>query len=377
MSIQEATKKNALTKAKSLFLVASQIVERAIFRKKIKVFFRYKAENTHPSFDRFYKHPPIPWSNAYRYEIAHWINYPAWRNNSPYLVEVNDHPLSAISYKNRGIVNPGEILNLIDDAYEVYSDKNCKAIVMPCDGFESLFMHYFGGDLAYKFKRLHSPGCVPKISSVDAVPSKINFSCLASDYELKGVDLVLKAWSQLEDKKHARLILACPNIPEKKLAEFSQDSSIVWILKAPLTDIEKHRILSISSVTISPTHVHAGANIIEGMEYGHAIIHFQIHTSAHDHLGGKVEVPYHFYEPLKYGVEWTTMQQFQDQIKRDKVAGIFDTTVEALKNNMRRYINSQDRLVSERQKSLNAALTTHSLKKRNSQLIQIYQDLIG
>jgi hypothetical protein len=377
MSIQEVTKKNLSSKIDSFFLVLYQFFSRLITRKKIRIFFRYQTKNTHPSFKRFYDHPPIAWSNAVRYDLAHWINYPAWKNKSPYIVEVNDHPLSAISYKNRGLSNPGDMLTHIDDAYEVYADQNCKRIILPCEGFENLFSYYFGNSLAYKFKRLHSPGCLPKLPNLNNQPSELIFACLASDYELKGVDLVLRAWLEIEDKRGAKLILACPNVPQLVLKKLKGEDSIIWVLKAPLSVEEKHQILNRSSVTISPTHVHAGANIIEGMEYGHAIIHFEIHTTAHDQLGKKVGVPYHFYLPNLYGKEWKTMNEFLYKLKKDKEIGLFDQSISQLTKYLATYINDSEELLNQRKRSFDLACKEASLSFRNEELCNLYENVLS
>ena len=166
MSIQKVIKQNIFTKFQNFFTILGQFLYRSFFYDRPRVFFRYKTKNTHPSFDRFYTKKSISWVNLTNYDVAHWINYPAWCNQQPYFVEINDHPLSTVSYKHRGLSEPGEILKYVDDALAVYANPMCRKILAPCDGFERLYKYYFGELFTEKFYRLHSPGCIPKVSEV-------------------------------------------------------------------------------------------------------------------------------------------------------------------------------------------------------------------
>lgn len=376
MSIQALTRKTLYNKFQDLILVSWQVIVRFFSCSPLKVFFRYETKSTHLAFKRFYEDPPVNWSNPIRSHLAHWINYPAWIDAKPFIVEVNDHPLSAVSYRNRGVSEPGEIFTHLNDAFDVYASKQCKKILLPCNGFENIFKYYFGDSLAEKFERVPSPGCIPKIDHVNLSLDHLGFACLASDYTTKGVDIVLTAWQSIGDKRGAKLYLACPNIPEAVRGAILTDSSIVVIKQAPLNDEQKKEILKNCAVTISPTHVHAGANIIEGMEYGHAIIHFEIHTTAHNHLGYRVDVPYHFYEPEMYAKKWMTMQQFIEQLMSDKKNGLFTSSVNQLTSYIHRLINDSNELLRQRNHSLVSAHQSQSLNYRNKCLVSLYQDII-
>ncbi len=376
MSIQALSKKTLYNKLQDLVLISCQIFTRFFSYSSPKVFFRYRTKSIHPAFKRFYDNPPVDWSNPIQSNLAHWINYPAWIDAKPFIIEVNDHPLSAVSYKNRRMSEPGEILRHLNDAYEVYASNQCKKILLPCDGFENLFKYYFQDTLTKKFHRVPSPGCVPKVNHINASLDYLGFACLASDYSLKGVDLVLTAWQSIDDKRGAKLYLACPNIPETVWATVLNDSSIIVINQAPLNDEQKNRILNSCAVTISPTHVHAGANIIEGMEHGHAIIHFDMHTTAHNHLGYRVNMPYHFYEIEMYAKKWITKEQFVAQLMSDKKMGLFTASVNQLSAYIRRLINDSNELNRQRNLSLASAYNQQSLNYRNNCLVNLYQDII-
>ena len=132
MSIQLNTKYSIQEIAKSWSGVARQFWERSRHGGAPKVYFRYKNYRTHPGFASYYDRPPVPWSNWCSADLQHWINYPKIIDCRPFLVESNDHPLSAVAWKKR-VSEPAGVLGLIAAAQNVYEHKNCKAILIPCD----------------------------------------------------------------------------------------------------------------------------------------------------------------------------------------------------------------------------------------------------
>jgi len=369
MSIQAVIGKTFSTRITTGLDMISQATIRELIREEPRVFFRYRTSHTHPTFDRFLTNPPVAWSNYHRARLAHWINYPAFVTKIPFLLECNDHPLSAVSYRTRGLHEPREILRRLQDAADVYALPQCKYIAMPCEGYKLLFEHYFGEAFNHKFVNLHVPGCMPLNTPLieEAVPK---FLCLASDYELKGVDLLIEAWLGVEDKQGASLVIACPNIPADVILRAS--SKITFVTKGPLTNLEKHELLSQSNVSIAPMHVHGGGNIYEGMEYGHAIIYFATHTTFFRGIGEEVPVPYYFYLPSHYGVHWHTFLDFRETLKSDKRAGLFDATIEHLSGCIKRYIEDNDVMNSDRRKVFGLAHGEKSLRCRNEKLLRIY-----
>jgi hypothetical protein len=319
----------------------------------------------------------LRWANANNYDLGHWINYPAWINQNPFVIEINDHPLSAITYRNRGVFQPVEILKRIKDAKDVYLNEKCRRILVPDVGISSLFPTYFGEIFSDKISIVKCPGCIPKlIRNPKLENTEFGIACLTSDYELKGVDLLLHAWLSINDKKGWRLYLACPNIPEKILKDVKKNSSIVLINKAPLSEFEKDQILRNCSITVAPTHIHGGANIVEGMEYGHAIVHFATHSTGYDEVGERIETPYHFYSPHDYGVKWETIQDFKNRLKLDKLNGYFDAVSIDLANAISSLMNDPKKLLIRRKLSLFLAAGTYSLAERNRTLNAIYLEIL-
>ena len=377
MSIQTIIKNTLLIKCKNILSLLLQVLKRQLSFGRSAVFFRYHNEFTHPSFKRFYQKPPVQWANAYSYKLAHWINYPAWINRKPFILEINDHPLSAVSYMNRAIFQPVDLINHIEDAEDVYMHESCKKIVMSDSGMEAIFKRYFGESFNDKISLVKCPGCMPKFTDISQIGKvKNGIACLASDYELKGVDLILKAWGAIQDKQGWSLYLACPNIPLSVQVDIKNDTSIFLVNKAPLTEIEKHYILSNCSITLGPTHIHGGANIVEGMEYGHAIIHFSTHSTGYDEAGKKIIVPYHFYSPEHYGKSWRTISEFKSALNDDKKTGIFDSVITDLVNVISGVMFEPKKLMQMRLRSIELAEGEFSLKARNNALKVIYAEYI-
>ena len=377
MSIQTFAKNTFFFKCKNIFSLSLQVIKREFTFSRPKVFFRYYNEFTHPSFKRFYQKPPVQWSNAYSYKLAHWINYPAWINHKPFILEINDHPLSAVSYTNRAIYEPADMLNHIQDAKDVYMHDSCKKILVPDSGIEEIFKRYFGESFNKKISLVKCPGCIPKFTNISQIENvKYGVACLASDYELKGVDLVLKAWASIHNKKEWKLYLACPNIPQNIQKEIEKHTSIVLINKAPLGEGEKKQILGNCSITVAPTHLHGGANIIEGMEYGHVILYFETHSSSYEDMGLKILVPYHFYDPKYYGIRWKTIEDFKCILRIDKRDAYFESVSHDLAANLTSLMEDSDKLLMMRKRTMHSAIGSHSLKQRNKELQVIYRELV-
>jgi len=269
---------------------------------------------------------------------------------------------------------PAEILAQLQQAADVYALPQCKAIAIPCEGYVKLFDYYFGNTFNAKFINLHSPGCITRNIRVK-LESAPNFICLASEYELKGVDLLIAAWLSIENKHNAKLTIACPNVPEAVIRRLEKE--ITFVQKAPLSNEEKHALLSSSSVTVAPMHVHGGGNIFEGMEYGHAVIYFETHSVYFKTIGTEISVPYYFYLPSHYGINWKTIREFRDTLRNDKQQGLFDNTVTQLSTAIKLYIDNQVTLYDERIKVMNVARGVASLKERNQKLRNIYLKVLG
>lgn len=377
MSIQFNTNHHLQDFAKSWLGVARQVWTRSSHSSLPKVFFRYRTYRTHPGFASYYDQPPVPWSNWSAADLMHWINYPKIIDNRPFLLESNDHPLSAVGWKKR-VSEPADVLGFIGDAQKVYEHRKCRAILIPCDGFKNLFSYYFSEAVCEKLIEVPPVICNPhEIDWTARSQMPVAFCCLASDYSLKGVDLVIKAWLSIEKRSKSKLILACPNIPDDIRQKIIGEESIILIEKAPLTLEEKDAIFRSSNISLAPTHVHGGANVAEGLEYGHMPIMFEYHSKIFQDFGSTIPVPYYFYSPKGYGKTWKTFDEFFSHLSADKKAGVFDSVVEAL-------ILKISVMIDNPQMVLNSAIECQSLSSirfsntnRNEKLLDVYGQILG
>lgn len=376
MSIQLNTKYSPLDIILSWFSVLSQILVRSRQVALPKIFFRYQTYKTHPGFESYYKNPPVPWRNFYDADLLHWINYPKFIDNRPFIVESNDHPLSAVSWKKKAF-EPVEVLRYIDVAQKVYEHENCKAILIPCNGFRDLFEYYLPSKISEKLIEVSPLVCnLRKIDWNGRSNQPVMFSCLASDYYLKGVDLVLKAWFSSNKGSESKLILACPNIPLDMQTQIALDKTIVFIKKAPLTAEEKEIILRNTHVTLAPTHLHGGANVAEGLEYGHVPITFEYHAKYFQEMGSIIEMPYHFYTPEYYGKSWKTLDDFLQQLAVDKAMGLFDSAVESLASKLSVMSNNSESVLQSAKKCYDISAKQFSGVTRNQKLLFVYKQVL-
>lgn len=377
MSIQQHTKTNFFEYVKSWMGVFYQIFQRSANSEKRKIFFSYRTFRTHPVFKSYYDQPPLQWSNFHSADLLHWINYPKFIDNRPFIVESNDHPLSAVGWKKK-VWEPIDVVNLLEVAQEVYEHKNCKAILIPCDGFRELFGYYFSDKVCEKLIEVPQVICNKREIDWDArLELPLSFCCLASDYTLKGVDLVISAWLSLRNKQASKLILACPNIPLQIQEIIKGEKSIVMIKKAPLTAAEKDFIFRVTHVSVAPTHIHGGANVAEGLEYGHLPLMFDYHSRLFQGFGSSIHVPYHFYKPDNYGKTWKTFKEFLTQLSADKANGVFDMVSDALSLKLAEMIENPELVLSSAKTCQAQSLVRFSSSARNEKLLNIYRKTVS
>ncbi|WP_340251840.1 hypothetical protein [Roseobacter sp. HKCC-CH-9208] len=258
---------------------------------------------------------------------------------------------------------------------------NCKAILVTDEGQRNLFDYYFGNLLNSKLYGIIAPGCIPRVKSAQLEASfekkSRNFLCLASDFQLKGVDLVLAAWSKVTTyDPTAKLYVVCPNVPHWARNKYSTTNSIIFVNGGPINPSLKHKLYSDCDVSIALTHSHGGGVIAEALEYGHVIISAKWHCSAYEAVTRSIEMPYYFYEPNMYGKKWKTLSEFKELLETDKRSGVFDNVIQDLASEILRYATDHEITNTTRLRNLNCAETGYSLKKRNMMLSEIYQKLI-
>lgn len=350
--------------------VMGQRVRRLFHLTRPRVFYPYRSLlYTHPLFFRYYKHPPVPYCNAFNAQLCHWVDVlPEVLPQRSFVIEPIDHPLSPA-----GRSEPGEVLSRKQRVIDVYMDPRCKRILVESEGQLELFKRYLPNSLLDKTEILRV-GAVSQSVDFDKKAASLDtltFLCLASDYTRKAVDLVLQAWRDFGAKSRCRLILACPNVPSELGPSLAQEK-VEIIRKAPLSESEKRSLLEASHIMIAPLHVDGGANIIEAFEYGLPVITMRSQRSfVRKDNGWDIDVPFYFYDP-GYGTDWPTWARFWQMVDDAKRNHAFDRTVQEFVRIFELVEKSPGIVLEMGRRSHAMGTDEFSLARRNAALNRIY-----
>jgi hypothetical protein len=332
---------------------------------------------THPYIkERMYGScAPVEWCNYKDAKIAHYLQYPL-KTKIPYVIEPNDQILTLAGYF--GAKSPREALAKIDDIKELIATKNFRGLLVGNDGLVDQFKYYFGDDLSHKLIIYPHMRCLPQasMSDIDAKKNKQNvtFLFLASDYKNKSVDVLLNAWRNVQDLKASRLILACPNIPKDTLRQLKGVDSIEVIAEGPLSVKTKRSLLLQSDISICLTHIDGGANVFEGLQYGHAVITSQFHRSQYlisNNNGFEIQYPNYYYKLGEYGIRYDGINEFLKIVEADMTRGRYDDAVSQLTKVIQKYIDCSDLRLQHSRASLELAWR-ESVWASNKKLTEIY-----
>jgi hypothetical protein len=368
--------KLGIIKVKVAISYSIQVLSRLFTTNTPKVFFRYyNQSHTHPSFYRFYKYPPVKWCLRSKADILHWINFPDIIDNRPFVLESNDHPLSAA-----GLSQPGEVLKNMNKAIDIYLHPSCKKIIAGYKGEFDLFQNYCPQNVLNKLVLLPILPAIPK--AIDWINRSCDLSnpvflCLASDYISKGVDLLIDAWLNVPERNNGQLIIVCSNIPEYVIEQV-RGEKIRVISKPLLTEREKDDLHRMAHVAIGPQHIDGGANMVEAMEWGLPIITMRTHRSdslLRNDNGFLVDVPFYFYDIEYYGTRWKTFEEFFKVLAESKINSEFDSAAEELTKHIRHFFIYPEDIITIGKKSYELACGDMSYRNRNSKLMQIYKEI--
>lgn len=348
------------------------------------VYYHYYGRYTHPHIrQRMYgKHAPVSWQNFESAQIAHFLQKPE-STSKPYLIEPNDHILTIGTMF--GTVKPSELIKRIPDILEIISSHNFRGFLLGPDGLADQFQYYFGSEYASKIMIYPQARSIPKIGFNALGPTElkvssaaVKFICLAGNYHIKAVDILIDAWLSIAHLNDARLTIVCPDIPEAMLKRLTHIDSINIIPIAPLKDQLKAHLLSEADVSIGLTHTDGGVNMIEGMEYGHAVITNTNHRSTYFtkiQNGHVINFPHEYYKNGRYGVMYDSLPEYLRLVDEAKHAGEYEDSKQELVKAIMSYIENPALL---RQHSRNScvAIEEQSVPKSNAALLKIYKKSI-
>jgi hypothetical protein len=347
------------------------------------VFHPYLNHYSHPFIkERMYGElAPLRWCNYDDASIAHFLQFPD-DISKPYFVEPNDHILTLAHFL--GGKTPSDYIKLVDDVKELINSNNFKGVILADDSLQQQFIHYFGEDLIHKVFKYEQMRCIPKISdekfmdTENKLKETVNFLFLASDYYIKGVDLLLQAWLSLDSQKSAKLIIACPNVPAKVLDYYKKINSVQFINQAPLSKTQKVFLLSNSDVTIALTHIDGGPHAWEGIEYGHPIITNTSHRDKYllkNDNGFSITFKNQYYKLGEYGIRYNSFDEYLSMVDEDVKSGLYNSSVKELAGVISQYIDNPHLLREHSIRSLQLAWD-QSIWKSNSTLLSLYSNAI-
>ena len=364
--------------------VCVQKTGRHIQNAQPSVYYHYYGRYTHPHIrQRMYgKNAPVNWQNFESAQIAHFLQKPE-STIKPYLIEPNDHILTIGTMF--GTVKPAELIKRIPDILEIIASKNFKGFLLGPDGLADQFQYYFGSEYASKLMFYPQGRSIPKVGfnsleliDVNVFKTPVKFICLAGNYQIKAVDILIDAWLSIEHLYGATLTIACPDIPEPMLKRLAQIDSIKIIPVAPLNNKLKAELLNQAEVSIGLTHTDGGVNLIEGMEYGHAVITNTNHRSeffVKIKNGYIINFPNEYYKMGCYGVTYNSVAEYLRLVEKDKKDGKYEGSKQELAKAIISYIENPTLLRQHFLATL-AAIEEQSVCKSNAALLKIYKKSI-
>jgi hypothetical protein len=376
--------KTGLSRVVDWVTLQPQKLKRKFSTTNAKVYYHYHSRYTHPHIkDRMYgENAPVQWQTYESATLAHFLQRPE-SVSKPYLIEPNDHILTMGHMF--GAQKPSELIRRIDDIKEIISSSNFRGFLLGADGLIDQFKYYFGDQDSSKVKFYPQGRSLPKIDldwwamkKSSKLESNINFICLAGDYRIRAVDMLIESWLSINHLNGAKLLLVCANIPDQMLRLLSTIRSIKVIPKAPISSSLKASLLSTADVSIALTHIDGGANIIEGMEYGHPIITSTSHRSIYiekSQNGKIINFPNEYYKMGRYGVTYDGWDEYLQLVEKDDRAGLYEGAKRELASAIKSYIESPEQLLDHSYKTL-LAISEQSVCKSNIALREIYMNAI-
>lgn len=315
-----------------------------------KVYFPYKTDFIHPAFDELKNNPPIKYSNKKDAKLLHLVMGGSKKDlEQSHVVEIIDHAFSIIASYEVFEREPVEYYNRQDKIKELYLSDKLKKIIFISNGQRELTRYYFPQEEILE-KSVVIP--IPWRDNTEIGKKQrtklINFLFIASNYETKGVAILLQAWKKFKtsDTTDATLTLVSHDMPKE--AEKSLYKSIELVKQAPLPIDYKNNLYKNADVVLALT-LTDGITAIEATSYGKPIITYKTQHSKDfidNDNGIEIDVPINVYDIDKYGIVWKTKKDFDEVVKEHIANGAFDETVDELVKSFSKY--SQDRTLLEK-----------------------------
>jgi hypothetical protein len=193
-----------------------QYLNRLLNYNKNKIYFPYSRGLQHPIFFDILKNPPLNYCNLVTnpkiFHFVGYININLLKDKKIIFYEPVDDPLS-ILWHDKNVYDAKTEMKYINIAKKYYLSNSLKYILVWSEGLKKSFLFFNSKKIMSKVKIIPI-GLLPRHQYSKLENKKINFLCIASDYNSKGVFLVLDAWKKIT-AANIKLTLVCHNIPKK------------------------------------------------------------------------------------------------------------------------------------------------------------------
>ena len=342
-----------------------------------RIYFPYKVSLNHPAFNELKNNPPVKYSNKHNAKLFHYIQgsgRSSLDKKEHIILEVIDHALSLLAPYNGYKLTFNEYIQQVAIARTLYLSPELKKIIFISEGQKEVFKKYFPEDIILK-KSVVIP--LAWLDNTEKTKSKINdsrnFLLIASNYQTKGVQLVLDAWNKyILTNPKATLTLVSHDIPKE--IEESLHNSVILIKEAPLPIHLKDELYSKSDVAIATT-LTDGVTAIEATSYGKPIIIFRMQHAEDlidNNNGILVDTPINLYDD-GYGIEWKTIDEYIEFIDRFYNEGKFEFTIKELIDTFIAFEDSNT-LESLTQNAVAKYHKSYRIEVRNKMLKEIYDE---
>jgi hypothetical protein len=161
---------------------------------------------------RNYRQPPVFYTTIRKAKLFHFYHSAERRigYSMPFIIEPIDHPIS-VSYSG----DATELEKSIESTSRILTSRFCKHVILSSNGHKKIFDFYFGHlDIP---NSVIYPACIPNEKKLlvrnDSIIRAIS---IVSDFELKGLDIIIKSWICTETTNLEWTII-CPNLPDNYL----------------------------------------------------------------------------------------------------------------------------------------------------------------
>ena len=374
MSISQNIKTNRLVR--KFKNIGEYICRKYCFDNPYKVYFPYKADFIHPAFSELTSSMPIKYSNKKEAKLLHLVMGGTKKDlDQKHILEIIDHAFSIIAFFDVFPREPIEYFNRQKKIKELYLSNNLLKIIFISKGQRELFRNYFPQKVILDKSVVIPLPWKDNIEIGKKVISKtINFLFIASNYQSKGVEIVLNAWKKFKskDNKNCKLTLVSHDIP--KYVEENLQDDIKLIKKAPLLTNLKNRLYKNSDVVLALT-LTDGVTAIEATSYGKPIITFRTQHS-NDFIdndnGIQIDVPINIYDVDKYGIVWKTKREFNEIVNEYIKNGFFNIATDELVNTFDKYSSDEIFLEQQTRNAIEKYYKDYTVENRNQKLLKIY-----